>query len=285
MFTSLAKFSDMIKLGHTLFALPFALSALCLAYRCSATITPIQVLYIILAFAGARAFAMAFNRIVDRKIDALNPRTKNRHLPAKQISLQSAIFFTFLSAMIFCISAYMLNMLCFYLSFLALAILAFYSFTKRFSSFAHYFLGFAIAICPIGVSVALFGRIDFAFIPLSLALLFHISGFDLLYSMQDRDFDIKNNLHSIPAMYGNKVAKIMSLTSFMMASLCLIWLGISQNMPIIYFIVISIAIFVYFAEHIIIKLSGLKNIDIVFFQMNVAVSLLILAAMTLSCIF
>ena len=285
MFSSIAKFSDMIKLGHTLFALPFALSAMCLAYKCGAKISWREMLFIFAAFVFARAFAMAFNRIVDRKYDAKNPRTAMRHIPSGAISLGKAKSFTLVCAVMFCLSALALNTFCFWLSFLALAILAFYSYTKRFTFFAHFVLGFAIGMCPMGVSAALFGKLLFAFAPLSLALMFHIGGFDILYAMQDTQFDIKAKLHSIPSTFGNNKAKIISAASFTAASFCLVWLGVSQQFSVAYFAVISLAILTYFAEHIIVRLTGLKNIDIVFFHMNVAVSVLIFIAMACACLF
>lgn len=268
----------MIKLGHTLFALPFVLSALCLAYKNGASITlPISI-YIILAFCFARAFAMAFNRIVDRKFDAENKRTANRHLVTGQISVATAKFFTLICAILFCATTFFINNLCFYLSFVALFILALYSYTKRFTSLAHFFLGFAIAISPIAVGIALFGSIEFYMIILALGLLFHIAAFDLLYSMQDKDFDEKNHLHSIPSKYGYKTAKKLSALSFALASLAFIYLGINQDFPLYYYIITSVAITLYFCEHLVIKLTRLKNISLVFFEMNVIVSALIFIA-------
>jgi len=282
MIFSAIRFSKMIKLGHTLFALPFALSAIMLAYSEGKSLTLEICLYIILAFVGARAFAMGFNRIADRKFDAKNPRTKNRELAAGNISLIASIFYTFLFGTLLVFSAFMLNTLCFYLSFPALIFLAFYSYTKRFTSLAHYVLGFAIAMAPLGAWIAITSSMNLGIIIFSLALLFHISGFDLLYSLQDEKFDKANNLFSIPSKFGGRFAKKLSLITFAFALICLFATGFLFDLNFIYFLGISIVGFIYFSEHIIIKFSSLRHIKLVFFNMNACISLLIFIAITLS---
>jgi len=282
MLFSAIRFSKMIKLGHTLFALPFALSAILLAYRQGNSLSFETCFYIILAFIGARAFAMGFNRIADRKFDAQNPRTKNRELASGNISLFASIFYTAFFGLLLVFSAYMLNPLCFYLSVPALAFLAFYSYTKRFSALSHYVLGVAIAMAPIGAWIAITSSINLGIIVFSMALLFHISGFDLLYSLQDEKFDKENNLFSIPSKFGGRFAKRLSLMTFALALICLFLTGFLFDLNFIYFLGILIIGFIYFSEHIVIKFSALRHIKLVFFNMNVCISLLIFIAITLS---
>jgi 4-hydroxybenzoate polyprenyltransferase len=192
---------EMIKIEHTLFALPFAFLGAVLAAQGIPSWS--HILWITLAMMGARSTAMAFNRIVDREFDAKNPRTKSRAIPAGILSLNFVKFFTFVSTLLFFISAAMLNQLTLILSPVALASLLFYSYTKRFTSLSHLVLGWCLSIAPTGAWIAVRGSIDSS-IPLILSFIVMLwtAGFDILYACQDYEFDRKQGLHSIPAKLG-----------------------------------------------------------------------------------
>ena len=174
-------YSRMIRLSHTIFALPFALSGLVLALR-EHQVTPAMVLWIITAMVGARSAAMGFNRIADADIDAENPRTAIREIPSGTITKREAFIFTIFSSALLIFAAAMLSEICFWLSFPLLGFLFFYSYTKRFTWLAHIYLGFAIGLAPVAVWIAIAGLPGLSVIILSLALMSHIAGFDILYA-------------------------------------------------------------------------------------------------------
>lgn len=269
-------YADMIKIGHTLFALPFALSALCLAYAEGYSLTPAKIFWTIIAFAAARSAAMGFNRVADADIDAINPRTKNRPTASGKIAISAAKFFTFASAAVFVFSAYMINSLCFWLSFPALALLFGYSYMKRFSAAAHYVLGAALALAPVGAWIAAADSFDPRILALGFALLFHISGFDLIYALQDREFDISHGLHSVPARFGIRGTLGFASFSFFAAALCLVLTGIIFALPTAYFATVGVISALYaFGVSATLKYETAK-VDLVFFYESVTVSFLIL---------
>ena len=283
-FKSAVAYADLIKLGHTLFALPFALSALCLAYLDGHKPTIATIFWVILAFAGARAAAMGFNRIVDRDVDALNPRTKTRPSVTGKISIADAKVFTIISTLVFFISALMINWLCFILAFPALAVLLGYSYAKRFTFTAHYIVGVALAIAPVGAWIAVSGTFSPKILALSLALLFNIAAFDLIYALQDMDFDKSHKLHSIPAKFGRKFTLMLSGISFVIATTLLVATGILFNLNNFYFICVAIIAMLYALGEFAICKYGETKTQLVFFYENVAVSILIFAG-TLSNLF
>ena len=271
-FKSAVAYADLIKLGHTLFALPFALSALCLAYLDGHTPTITTIFWVILAFAGARAAAMGFNRIVDRDVDALNPRTKTRPSVTGKISIADAKVFTIISTLVFFISALMINWLCFILAFPALAVLLGYSYAKRFTFTAHYIVGVALAIAPVGAWIAVSGTFSPKILALSLALLFNIAAFDLIYALQDMDFDKSHKLHSIPAKFGRKFTLMLSGISFVIATTLLVATGILFNLNNFYFICVTIIAILYALGEFAICKYGETKTQLVFFYENVAVA-------------
>ncbi|MBQ2721381.1 MAG: UbiA family prenyltransferase [Opitutales bacterium] len=274
-FKSAVAYADLIKLGHTLFALPFALSALCLAYLSGHSLSCSKIFWVILAFAGARASAMGFNRIVDRDVDALNPRTKNRPSVTGKISIADAKVFTIISIVIFFISAGMINWLCFVLAFPALAVLLGYSYAKRFTFTAHYIVGVALAIAPAGAWIAVADSLSPQILTLSFALLFNIASFDLIYALQDMEFDKSHKLHSIPAKFGRKITLILSGISFVVATICLIATGVLFDLNKFYFICVAIIAVLYAIGEFAICKYGETKTQLVFFYENVAISLLI----------
>lgn len=265
-------YSEMIKISHTIFALPFALSAVVLASRFN-DITFMQVLWIILAMTGARSSAMGFNRIVDRKIDEKNPRTSQREIPSGKIKLSSAWLFVFISSALFIFSAFMLGSLCFYLSFPVLVILCFYSYTKRFTSLAHIYLGFAISLAPLGAFIALTNSLNIGIIFLSLTLLTYISGFDILYACQDLDFDKGEGLHSIPSKLGAKKAFLISDILHIATFLSLMGIYILLHMSYIFLLSSIIIGILLILEHLIVRPGKMEKIDIAFFNVNSVISI------------
>lgn len=264
----------MIKFEHTVFALPFALMGALLASGGMPTFA--QMGWILAAMIGARSAAMGFNRIVDLRFDRLNPRTSARALPAGTLSVTFAVTFVLVSSVVFVLAAWRLNPLCFYLSFPALAILFFYSFTKRFTAFSHLFLGAAIGIAPMAAWLAIRG--EFAWPPalLSAAVMFWVAGFDIIYALQDVEFDRRSSLFSLPARFG--VAKALTISSAFHA-LTVLLLVIAARMvqvgPIAYAGIVAVA-GVLFWEHRIVKPDDLSRVNVAFFNLNGYVGILLL---------
>lgn len=202
MISVIQKWGSFVRFSHTVFALPFALAAMMVAARDNRGWPGWKTFLLILAaMVCARTCAMAFNRVVDRRFDALNPRTKNRHLPTGQISLASAVFLCLVSAAGFVAASYFLNPICFYLSPVALIVICFYSLTKRFTDYTHVFLGIALALAPIGAWLAVKGgnlstMEIFQMTLLALAVVLWLVGFDIIYALQDYEFDRTQGLHS-----------------------------------------------------------------------------------------
>ena len=205
MFALIVKWGGFVKLSHTVFALPFALGSMALAARETRGWPGWRLfLLIVAAVTLARTCAMSFNRIVDRKFDAENPRTAARHLPAGEISLASAWTLCGLTAAGFCAVAWQINFICLLLSPVALAVVCFYSLTKRFTDFTHLYLGAALALAPIGAWLAVRGTLHLAPIVLALAVVCWLAGFDIIYALQDYEFDKKRGLHSLVVRWGPK---------------------------------------------------------------------------------
>ena len=200
----IVEYGRMIKFSHSVFALPFALSGALLAGT-EAVLTWGKMFWIVIAMVSARSAAMGFNRLVDNKIDARNPRTRERHLPSGKISVSETSVFILVFSLVFIFSSWKLNMICFYLSPVALFVILFYSYTKRFTSFSHYILGLGLGISPIGAWLAITGYFAAEPVILSFAVLFWVSGFDIIYACQDYEFDKENGLHSIPKLMGLKM--------------------------------------------------------------------------------
>ncbi len=276
-FNKTVTYSKMIKLAHTIFALPFAFAGVVLALR-EHSITPQMMLWIILAMVGARSAAMGFNRIADAEIDAENPRTAVREIPSGIISKKEALAFTVFSAILFVFAAAMLSEICLWLSFPLLLLLFFYSYTKRFTWFAHLYLGFAIGLAPMGVWIAIAGVPDISIIILSLVLMTHISGFDILYSCQDYEFDRENNLFSIPARFGIKRAFTISALLHISTVVLFTLLYFTAGFGAYYFIFTGIIALLYIAEHRIVNPDDISNINIAFFHINSVISVLVFFA-------
>ena len=213
---SIHTYGRMIKFSHSIFALPFALSGAALAAAQSG-IGAVQLAWIVVAMVGARSAAMGFNRLVDRHIDADNPRTAQRELPIGQVSPASVSLLIVISSGALVVAAWQLNPLCLYLSPLVLAVLFFYSLTKRFTWASHLVLGLSLGGAPLGAWVAVTGGFAWTPIMLSMAVLTWVAGFDIIYSCQDRDYDVQVGLHSIPARFGLdgalRIARLLHVAS------------------------------------------------------------------------
>ena len=265
------KFGRMIKFEHTLFALPFAMAAAAIAAR-GHGLSVARLAGIVIAMAGARTAAMGFNRIVDRHIDARNPRTAKREIPAGAISVRAAWTMTLVATAVFVGAAAALGPLCLALSPVALFFLYGYSFTKRFTALCHLFLGLAIASGPAGAWIAVRG--DFGWAPglLMIAVGSWIAGFDILYALADRDFDRTAGLHSIPARFGVSGALAISALCHLVTAgaLVALWSVAHLGAPYLTGVVVVSALLIY--EHAIVRPSDLSRLDVAFFNLNGYVS-------------
>jgi len=267
-------YGRMIKFSHTVFALPFALSAVILAQRYYPIILS-DIFWILIAMVGARSAAMGFNRIADAGFDAKNPRTLNREIPSGRLSLASAKIFVIIFSGLFVFASWMLGRLCFLCSFPVLAILFSYSYTKRFTWAAHLYLGFAISLAPIGAWIALSKTFSWEILLLSSALMTYIAGFDILYACQDIDFDKKEKLFSIPVSFGIRNALFIAglLHSLSFGFFFLIFFAF--DMQIIYLITVFIIGILFVIEHRLVHPDDLSHINIAFFHINSLVSVLL----------
>jgi 4-hydroxybenzoate polyprenyltransferase len=278
MFSLIHRWASFVRFSHTLFALPFALAAMAVAARDNRGWPGWRTLGLILAaMVCARTCAMAFNRIVDRKFDALNPRTAARHLPTGQISLPSAITLCALAASGFVIASFFLNPLCFYLSPVALAVICFYSLTKRFTSYTHFFLGLALALAPAGAWLAVRGsqlspREVTQMLVLGLAVILWLVGFDIIYALQDYDFDRSHGLHSLVVDWGPKNALQGAFLAHMFMCGLLLLFGLLCRFGIAYLVGWFIIVGCLVLEHWIARRRSLKWIDTAFFRLNALVS-------------
>jgi 4-hydroxybenzoate polyprenyltransferase len=264
----------MIKFSHSIFAMPFALSAVVLAQRDHPT-TFSDIVWILVAMVGARSAAMGFNRIVDAGLDSKNPRTRNREIPTGRLSLESAIGFVVLSSAVFIGAAAMLGKLCLILSVPALLVLLGYSYTKRFTRWCHLYLGFAISLAPMGAWIALTDTFSWGILCLSSALMTYIAGFDIIYACQDVDFDRENNLFSVPARYGVKQALAISTWLHAFSFLCFVLIFFIFQMDQFYLAAVIIIGMLYIIEHKLVDPDDLRRIHVAFFHVNSAISVVL----------
>jgi 4-hydroxybenzoate polyprenyltransferase len=268
---------DMIKFEHSVFALPFALTGALLAFREShfdGRGFGLKLLWIAIAMIGARSAAMAFNRILDADIDARNPRTRQRHLPAGLLSVRFAWGFVMASALVFLIAARALNPLCFKLAPVALAVVFFYSFTKRFTTFSHLILGFALGIAPAAAWIAVRGSLDPRILWLTAAVTFWTAGFDIIYSCQDYEFDSSEGLFSLPRRFGMAGALWIARLLHVAMIVCLVLLSVSFGLGALSWAGIAAIVLLLAYEHRLVKADDLSRVDAAFFTINGYVSVL-----------
>jgi len=289
--SALGKWASFVRFSHTIFALPFALAAMLVAARDNRGWPGWRVFGLILAaMACARTCAMAFNRIVDRKFDALNPRTKNRHLPAGQISLASAISLCVLSAAGLVSASYFLNPLCFYLSPVALVLVCFYSLTKRFTDYTHVFLGIALALAPIGAWLAVKGGnvspLEMVQMTLlALAVVLWLIGFDIIYALQDYEFDKSHGLRSLVVAWGPQNALASAFLAHMIMCGLLLGFGLLCRFRIAYLIGWFIILGCLVLEHWIARRRSLNWINLAFFRLNALVGAVFLVVVAAEVVF
>jgi len=291
MISVIQKWGSFVRFSHTVFALPFALAAMMVAARNNRGWPGWKTFGLILAaMVCARTCAMAFNRIVDRKLDALNPRTANRHLPTGQISLASAITLCVLSAVGLIAASYFLNLLCFYLSPVALAVICFYSLTKRFTDYTHVFLGIALALAPVGAWLAVKGA-DVSSLEilqmaaLALAVVLWLVGFDIIYALQDYEFDKSHGLRSLVVAWGPKNALAAAFLAHMIMCGLLLAFGLLCQFRLAYLVGWFIIVGCLVLEHWIARRRSLNWINLAFFRLNAVVSAVFLVVVAAEVIF
>ena len=282
MFFFINKWASFVRFSHTVFALPFALAAMVVAARDNRGWPGWRTFGLILAaMVCARTCAMAFNRIVDRKFDALNPRTANRHLPTGRISLFSAWTLCLLSATGLAVASYFLNPLCFCLSPAAIAVIWFYSFTKRFTNYTHVFLGISLALAPIGAWLAVKGwnisPLEIVqMTTLALAVVLWLVGFDIIYALQDYEFDKSHGLHSLVVAWGQKNALAAAFLAHMVMCGLLFAFGLLCQFRIAYLIGWFLIVGCLVLEHWIARRRSLNWINVAFFRLNALISAIFL---------
>jgi len=275
-------FSD-IKIQHTVFALPFAVMSAFLAAEGFPETE--KLVWIIVCMVGARSAAMAFNRIVDARFDKENPRTQDRALPSGKINVGNYAVFLVASSALFIFSAWMLNSLAFYLSPVALAIVFFYSLTKRFTAFSHFWLGLAISIAPVGAWVAIREEISFTSLLLGAAVIFWLIGFDILYACMDIEADRANRLHSIPERFGIETALKMAFASHaVMVVFLLVLLEPTVLLGWVYLAGVALVAGLLVYEHSLIKKDDLSKVNMAFFNVNGIISIGLMAFVIVDCV-
>jgi len=296
--STVKNYLSLIKFSHTIFAMPFAMIGffLGLSYNpifafnylstsksgwhttigmnnyysmpLSGTAIIIKFILVLICMITARSAAMAFNRYLDRNFDAKNPRTAIREIPAGIISANSALLFTILSCILFLITCFFVNTLCLALAPVALFVILFYSYTKRFTALCHLVLGLGLSLAPIGAYLAVTG--EFALLPVlfSFTVLFWVSGFDIIYALQDEDFDKSQQLHSIPAALGKARALRVSELLHLLAAACVITAGVYGHFSLSYWIGVGVFIGMLIYQHSIVKPTDLRRVNIAFMTAN-----------------
>ncbi len=289
---TLKNYLSLVKFSHTIFALPFAMIGFCIALKeqipglhqwnlnntigwgdpsfmdISSGFVIRKLILVLICMVTARSAAMAFNRWLDKSFDAKNPRTAIREIPAGIISANSALLFVIISCIIFIISTYLINKLCFYLSPVALFVILFYSYTKRFTPLCHLVLGLGLSLAPIGAYLAVAGMFDLLPVLFSAAVLCWVSGFDIIYALQDVDFDRSQNLLSIPAIFGKKKALFVSVLLHVCSAIFIISAGYVANSGWLYWLGTSIFVGMLIYQHSILKPDDLRRINLAFMTAN-----------------
>jgi 4-hydroxybenzoate polyprenyltransferase len=260
---------SLVTFSHTIFALPFAIIGYFLALTVTGkTFDPKLLGLVILCMVFARSAAMAFNRYIDRYIDIENERTAIREIPAGIVKPGSALLFVILNCILFVSTTFFINTLCFYLSPIALLVILGYSLTKRFTAFCHMVLGVGLALAPIGAYLAVTG--EFAMLPLffSFAVLFWVSGFDIIYALQDEEFDRSKRLHSIPVWLGRKGALILSTVLHVFSAVFVVYAGYYAHFNVWYWLGVCVFTGLLIYQHLLVKPDDLSKVNRAFFTTN-----------------
>lgn len=288
--STIKNYLSLVKFSHTIFALPFALIGFSLAYFQRPLIVYsrqwnlnqtigwgwditnfffLKIFFLVLiCMVTARSAAMAFNRYLDRSFDAKNPRTAIREIPRGIISANSALLFTIGSCVVFLVACFFINPICFYLAPVALFVVLFYSYTKRFTALCHLVLGLGLSLAPIGAYLAVTGRFDVLPLLFSFAVIFWVSGFDIIYALQDVEFDVSQKLHSIPAALGKSKALRVSELLHVLSAGCVIAAGFYGRFHVFYWAGIAVFIGMLIYQHSIVKPNDLRRVNIAFMTAN-----------------
>lgn len=284
--STVKNYLSLIKFSHTIFAMPFALIGFFLGlygwrgYRylinesgrywlsVKVEFPWFRFFLVILCMVFARSAAMAFNRYLDRHIDAINPRTAIREVPKGIITPKNALIFTIVSCALFLITCFFINRICFFLSPVALAVVLGYSYTKRFTPLCHLILGLGLSLAPIGAYLAVTGKFEWLPILFSLAVIFWVSGFDIIYSLQDEEFDKSQKLYSMPAWLGKEKALRVSEVLHLLSAACVVGAGRLGNFGWLYWIGVLVFIGMLVYQHSIVKPNDLRKVNIAFMTAN-----------------
>ena len=272
-FRRFMNYLSLIKFSHTVFALPFALIGFTLGCLEAMTIghAPFQwqlFVKMLLCMVFARSAAMSFNRYLDRQYDALNPRTAKREIPAGVIKAEHALLFTIVNSVLFVATTFFINILCFYLSFVALFVILFYSYTKRFTALCHVVLGVGLSLSPIGAYLAVTGYFSLLPIFFSLSVLTWVSGFDIIYALQDEGFDKSQKLHSIPAALGVRNSLLVSTLLHVLSGCFIICAGVYGHFNWIYWIGAAFYVSMLTYQHLLVKPTDLSKVNMAFANTN-----------------
>jgi len=282
---------SLVKFSHTIFAMPFALIGFFLGIKALIRIPWVKIfqfwnrsvyektliffyhrwwifILVLLCMIFARSAAMAFNRWLDKNFDAKNPRTAIREIPAGIIKSNSALWFVIINCLLFIVCCFFINKICFYLSPVALFVVLFYSYTKRFTALCHLVLGVGLSLAPIGAYLAVTGQ--FALLPIlfSFTVLFWVSGFDIIYALQDEEFDKSNQLHSIPAALGKSKALQVSNLLHVLSAICVITAGVYGHFGYWYWIGVALFIGLLIYQHTLVKPNDISKVNMAFFTTN-----------------
>ena len=282
--STLKRYLSLVKFSHTIFALPFALIGFMLSVHEGYTFSVKLFLLVLACMVTARNSAMAFNRYIDRKFDALNPRTAIREIPAGIINLGNALFFIILNCVLFVTATYFINTICFFLSPVALFVILFYSYTKRFTPLCHLVLGVGLSLAPIGSYLAVTGH--FAWLPLlfSFTVFCWVSGFDIIYALQDETFDREHHLNSIPVLLGTKGALRFSEVLHAFSIGFVITAGYFGHFNFLYWIGVSFFIGLIIYQHSIVKPNDLSRVNLAFGTTN-GIASVVFATFTITSLF
>lgn len=263
------KYFSLVLFAHSIFALPFAMIGFFLGVTTTENpFTWIKLVLVLLCMVFARNAAMAFNRYLDRNIDAKNPRTQMRDIPAGKVSAGEALAFVIINCLLFVITTAFINNLCLYLSPVALFVVLFYSYTKRFTALCHMVLGLGLSLAPIGAYIAVTGAFNLVPVLYSFAVLFWVSGFDIIYALQDEAFDKGEKLHSIPAALGVRNALKLSVVLHVFSAICVTLPVFFTPFSWIYYIGVAFFCFMLIYQHLLVKPNDISKVDRAFATTN-----------------
>lgn len=269
LFKSFSNYLSLVKFSHTIFAMPFALIGFFLAVVYENKDFDWKIfIAIILCMIFARSAAMAFNRYIDEKFDKLNPRTAVREIPAGIIKKENAFLFVIINCILFIATTFFINKICFYLSPVALFTILFYSYTKRFTALCHVVLGVGLSLAPIGAYLAVTGFFDILPILFSFVVLTWVSGFDILYALQDEDFDKEHKLNSIPTLLGRKKALVVSILLHLITAIIVLAIGYIGCFNYVYWIGASLFIGLLIYQHTLVKPNDISKVNMAFATTN-----------------